>query len=392
MREAAEQGCSAAGRHAAATEAAALAARGAARGAAAHARRAAAPHRRAGAPIGRARHQPSRPAQRDQARRAEPAPARGAASAGSARAVAGRQGADPPEAPNEEEVSRRAGRPSASCLPRQPRARMRRSSGARRRGGMPKAPDERSDSLRSPALDHFVLRVRDLDDSVAFYRDMLGLPIEMPGRVSRRHAAVRLGAGRRTADRPGARPDLRSGAAVCRPAASCTCACACEGASSATCCRACARHGVEVIEDAPMIRLGATGYGPSIYVRDPDGYVVELKEEDDRCIRPRSRACSCTAAACRSGWRLAVVAPLGAAPVSLVSLARRRRRRRARGTAPAAPGSGAVGGRARRRRSHRARSVRSTTASTRRGRATSGADPPDRPRVVRRGSRPGGEP
>jgi hypothetical protein len=37
--------------------------------------------------------------------------------------------------------------------------------------------------------------------------------------------------------------------------------------------------GIEVIEDAPMIRLGATGYGPSIYVRDPDGYVVELKEE-----------------------------------------------------------------------------------------------------------------
>jgi hypothetical protein len=29
-----------------------------------------------------------------------------------------------------------------------------------------------------------------------------------------------------------------------------------------------------------MTRLGATGYGPSIYVRDPDGYVVELKEEN----------------------------------------------------------------------------------------------------------------
>ncbi len=28
-----------------------------------------------------------------------------------------------------------------------------------------------------------------------------------------------------------------------------------------------------------MMRLGATGYGPSIYVCDPDGYVVELKEE-----------------------------------------------------------------------------------------------------------------
>jgi catechol 2,3-dioxygenase-like lactoylglutathione lyase family enzyme len=38
--------------------------------------------------------------------------------------------------------------------------------------------------------------------------------------------------------------------------------------------------GIAVIEDEPMVRLGATGYGPSIYVRDPDGYVVELKEEN----------------------------------------------------------------------------------------------------------------
>jgi hypothetical protein len=28
-----------------------------------------------------------------------------------------------------------------------------------------------------------------------------------------------------------------------------------------------------------MTRMGATGYGGSIYVRDPDGYVVEVKEE-----------------------------------------------------------------------------------------------------------------
>jgi hypothetical protein len=34
-----------------------------------------------------------------------------------------------------------------------------------------------------------------------------------------------------------------------------------------------------VIEDTPANRLGATGYGLSIYIRDPDGYVVELKED-----------------------------------------------------------------------------------------------------------------
>ena len=38
-------------------------------------------------------------------------------------------------------------------------------------------------------------------------------------------------------------------------------------------------HGVAIIDQTPMVRLGASGYGRSIYVRDPDAYVVELKED-----------------------------------------------------------------------------------------------------------------
>ena len=38
-------------------------------------------------------------------------------------------------------------------------------------------------------------------------------------------------------------------------------------------------RGVPVIEDQPVQRMGATGIGLSIYVTDPDGYVVELKEQ-----------------------------------------------------------------------------------------------------------------
>ena len=37
--------------------------------------------------------------------------------------------------------------------------------------------------------------------------------------------------------------------------------------------------GVEVLEEAPVVRMGATGFGRSIYTRDPDGYMVEFKEE-----------------------------------------------------------------------------------------------------------------
>ena len=32
--------------------------------------------------------------------------------------------------------------------------------------------------IRVTAVDHFVLRVRNLDRSLAFYRDLLGLPVE----------------------------------------------------------------------------------------------------------------------------------------------------------------------------------------------------------------------
>jgi glyoxylase I family protein len=39
-------------------------------------------------------------------------------------------------------------------------------------------------------------------------------------------------------------------------------------------------RGVETVGD-PMTRYGATGYGPSIYIRDPEGNVVELKLPGD---------------------------------------------------------------------------------------------------------------
>lgn len=127
-------------------------------------------------------------------------------------------------------------------------------------------------------LDHFVLRVRDLDRSIGFYRDVLGLPIECLEEYragTRPFISARVG---------GQLIDLVPDPGY-DPAAGMH-----NGGFMHLCVRVAGRLerdvlprvrtlGVEVIEDAPMIRLGATGYGPSIYVRDPDGYVVELKEE-----------------------------------------------------------------------------------------------------------------
>jgi catechol 2,3-dioxygenase-like lactoylglutathione lyase family enzyme len=38
-------------------------------------------------------------------------------------------------------------------------------------------------------------------------------------------------------------------------------------------------RGTTLIEETAVPRMGATGQGLSIYVRDPDEYIVELKED-----------------------------------------------------------------------------------------------------------------
>jgi catechol 2,3-dioxygenase-like lactoylglutathione lyase family enzyme len=132
-------------------------------------------------------------------------------------------------------------------------------------------------TMQVQELDHFVLRVRDLEASLRFYRDLLGLKIEFLDEYragSRPFVSARIGA--QLVD---LLPDP-----TYDPAA---------GMSTGGFLHFCVRvarpplarlvpllkeRGVELVDDQPVPRMGATGMGLSLYVRDPDEYIVELKE------------------------------------------------------------------------------------------------------------------
>jgi len=124
-------------------------------------------------------------------------------------------------------------------------------------------------------LDHVVLRVRDLEQSLAFYQGVLGCAVE---KVQARIGLTQLRAGRSLIDlitldgvlgsKGGAGPgpegrNMDHFALGVTPFD--------EAAIRAHL----AAHGIEVIESGP--RYGAEGEGPSVYVQDPDGNIVELK-------------------------------------------------------------------------------------------------------------------
>ena len=115
-------------------------------------------------------------------------------------------------------------------------------------------------------IDHVVLRIHDLERSLGFYRDLLGLHIE------REQASIhltQLRAGRSLIDLvpggadAGGAPNVDHFALEIQPFDELKLR---EFFSS---------HGVPVLESG--LRYGATGEGPSIYILDPDGNKVELK-------------------------------------------------------------------------------------------------------------------
>jgi len=124
-------------------------------------------------------------------------------------------------------------------------------------------------------LDHIVLRVRDVEVMVAFYREVLGCPVE---KVQEDLGLWQLRAGTGLIDFATVDGTIgKAGGAAPGD----------EGHNQDHFClyvepwdEAAIRerleaHGVDAGEVAD--RYGATGYGPSIYLKDPEGNMLELK-------------------------------------------------------------------------------------------------------------------
>ena len=120
-------------------------------------------------------------------------------------------------------------------------------------------------------LDHVVLRCRDINRALDFYVCLLGLQEE------RRIGAiglVQLRAGRSMIDL------IPASAGAARDDANLNVDHVCLGVEVAEISQAAAflkAEGVEVIGE-PAQRYGARGMGMSIYIRDPEGNVIELKQ------------------------------------------------------------------------------------------------------------------
>jgi len=123
-------------------------------------------------------------------------------------------------------------------------------------------------SIQAASLDHLVLTVRDIDVTVDFYTRVLGM------------AEVVFGEGRRALAFGTQKINLHPAASPFAPHA------AQPVPGSADLCflvetpldavtAALAAHGV-AIEQGPVLRTGAGGPIRSVYLRDPDGNLVEL--------------------------------------------------------------------------------------------------------------------
>jgi catechol 2,3-dioxygenase-like lactoylglutathione lyase family enzyme len=122
--------------------------------------------------------------------------------------------------------------------------------------------------VRIDRLDHLVLTVADIDATVAFYEQVLGM------------RAVTFGDGRRALAFGTSKINLHQAghefepkAARPTPGSADICLIAADPLDQV--CADLAAHGV-TIEEGPVARTGATGPIRSVYLRDPDNNLIEI--------------------------------------------------------------------------------------------------------------------
>lgn len=124
-------------------------------------------------------------------------------------------------------------------------------------------------------IDHIVLRIRDLQESLAFYRDVLGCPVD---KVQDKIGLWQVRAGSSLIDlipldgalgKMGGAGPAKEGRNVDHFAIQIT------PFEDANIRAHLAAHNVTITDSGK--RYGAEGDGPSIYILDPDGNSVELK-------------------------------------------------------------------------------------------------------------------
>ena len=130
-------------------------------------------------------------------------------------------------------------------------------------------------TIRIRDIDHVVLRVRDLDRMLGFYRDVLGCTVE---RRKDDIGLVQLRAGRSLVDLVPVEGKLgrAGGAAPGREGRNMDHLCfRIESFDEASLVEHLEGHGVK--PGRVSSRYGAEGDGPSMYIEDPEGNTVELK-------------------------------------------------------------------------------------------------------------------
>lgn len=125
--------------------------------------------------------------------------------------------------------------------------------------------------MRVHRLDHLVLTVRDVETSCLFYQRVLGMEV-----VSFGHGRKALRFGDQKINLHQAGREIEPMAATPTPGSADICLLTTTPVTQAA--HEIRTHGIEVIE-GPVERAGTRGPLRSIYLRDPDGNLIEVANE-----------------------------------------------------------------------------------------------------------------